>query len=108
MVHLTTYPNMNNIIKIVLAVLFFVCLLNLPYGYYQIVRFLALVGFAILAYKANEQRRKTEAIIYVCLGILFQPLVKIALGRQLWNIIDVIVGVGLVLSIFIRPANNPR
>ena len=75
----------------------------MPYGYYQLVRFVALIGFAILAYKANEQGQKTEAIIYVCLAILFQPLIKIALGREIWNVLDVIVGVGLIASIFIKP-----
>ncbi|MEI2756770.1 MAG: DUF6804 family protein [Chitinophagaceae bacterium] len=94
---------MNNAIKIVLAILFFLCLADMPYGYYQLVRFVALIGFAILAYKANEQGQKTEAIIYVCLAILFQPLIKIALGREIWNVLDVIVGVGLIASIFIKP-----
>ena len=98
----------ENVIKVILSLLFFVCLLNMPYGYFQLVRFVALVGFAILAYKANEQGRKTEAIIYVCLGILFQPLVKIALGRQIWNIVDVVVGVALLVSLFMRPSNSPR
>ncbi len=93
---------MNNVIKIVLAILFFVCLLEMPYGYFQLVRFVALVGFAILAYNSNEQGQKTEAIIYVCLAILFQPLIKIALGRELWNVVDVIVGIGLIASIFIK------
>lgn len=102
---------MNSItvfIKVVLAVLFFLCLLNMPYGYFQLVRFAALVGFSILAYKANEQEQKTETIIYVCLGILFQPLIKIALGRQIWNIIDVVVGIALLVSLFIRKSNSPR
>ena len=93
---------MNNIIKIILAVLFFVCLMEMPYGYYQLVRFTALVGFAILAYKANEQGQKIEAIIYVCLAILFQPLIKIALGREIWNIVDVVVGIFLIGSIFFK------
>lgn len=75
----------------------------MPYGFYQLVRFVALAGFAILAYKANEQGQKTEAIIYVCLAILFQPLVKIALGRELWNVVDIVVGIGLILSLFIKP-----
>jgi len=93
---------LNNGIKIILAILFFICLADMPYGYYQLVRFLAMVGFSILAYNANEQGLKTEAIIYVCLAILFQPFIKIALGRELWNIIDVIVGISLILSIFKR------
>lgn len=95
-------------IKIILTVLFFLCLLEMPYGYYQLVRFAALIGFALLAYNSNEQGQKTEVIIYVCLAILFQPLVKIALGKQLWNIMDVVVGIGLIVSIFIRPSHNPR
>ncbi len=87
------------IIKIALAILFFICLANMPYGYYQLVRFAALVGFVILAYYANENGNKIEVIVYVALAILFQPLVKIALGRSLWNIIDVIVGLALLLSL---------
>lgn len=93
---------MDKIIKIILAVLFFICLFDMPYGYFQIVRFAALVGFAILAYNSNEKGQKTEAIIYVCLAILFQPLIKIALGRVVWNVVDVIVGIGLIVSIFIK------
>lgn len=98
--------NLSNGIKITLAVLFFICLADMPYGYYQLVRFMALVGFAILAYKANEQGKKVEAIIYVCLAILFQPLIKIALGREIWNVVDVIVGIGLIASIFITPKSS--
>ena len=101
-------PTIEILLKIILAILFFICLAEMPYGYFQIVRFAALVGFAILAYNANEQGYKREVIIYVCLAILFQPLFKIAFGRQFWNIIDVIVGIGLIVSIFMRPSNNPR
>ena len=97
---------MVTVIKIILTVLFFLCLLEMPYGYYQLVRFAALIGFALLAYKANEQGHTAETIIYVCLGILFQPLIKIALGRQIWNIVDITVGIALIVSIFIRPSSS--
>ena len=93
---------MNNVIKIILAILFFLCLADMPYGFYQFVRFAGLIGFAILAYQANQQGRQTEMIIYGGLALLFQPFFKIALGRQMWNIVDVIVGVGLLVSVFIK------
>ena len=80
----------------------------MPYGYFQLVRFVALIGFAILAYNSNEQGHKKEIIVFVCLAILFQPLLKISLGRQVWNIVDVVVGVGLIISIFMRTTLNPR
>ncbi len=90
---------MERIIKIGLAVLMFGCLLNMPYGYYQLVRFIALVSFSLLAYQANQQSRSTERFIYGALALLFQPFFKIALGRELWNIVDVVVGVGLLVSL---------
>lgn len=72
----------------------------MPYGFYQFVRFAAMVGFAYLAYSANEQNRKNEMIIYIALALLFQPFVKIVLGRTIWNIVDLIVGIGLLISLF--------
>lgn len=95
-------------IKISLAVLFFICLADMPYGYYQFVRFAGLMGFSLLAFKAHENGRQTEMIVYICLALLFQPFIKVALGRQIWNIVDVIVGAGLLLSMYIKPKNSPR
>lgn len=95
-----------NIIKIGLALLFFLCLLNMPYEFYQLVRFLGLIGFVVLAHEANGNNRRTELIIYCSLALLFQPFFKIALGREIWNIVDVVVGVGLLISVFIKPSKN--
>jgi len=93
---------MDKIIKIVLALLLFICLADMPYGYYHLVRFIGLIGFSILAYKAYEHNKHIELIIFVGLALLLQPFFKISLGREIWNIVDVIVGVGLLLSIFIK------
>ena len=95
--------NYENIIKIILPVLFFLCLADMPYGFYQLVRFAGMVGFVILAYTANEKGQKPEVIIYAGLALLFQPFFKINLGRQIWNIVDIVVGTALLISIFIKP-----
>jgi hypothetical protein len=92
--------NIENVIKVVLAILFFVCLADMPYGLYQFVRFAAMIGFAYLAYSANQQTNKNEVFIYIALAILFQPIFKIALGRTIWNIVDLVVGIGLIVSLF--------
>ena len=92
---------MDKFIKIGLAILLFLCLLSMPYGFYQLVRFAAMVGFVILAYQAHEEKQEKTSMIYVVLALLFQPFFKIPLGRELWNIVDVIVGIGLLLSVFI-------
>jgi hypothetical protein len=93
---------MDKIIKISLSILLLLCLLDMPYGFYQLVRFIALFGFAVLAYFSYQQKRETTAIIFIALVVLFQPLFKIALGRMLWNVVDVIVAIGLIVSLFIK------
>jgi hypothetical protein len=86
--------------KLILAFLFFLCLLDMPYGFFQFVRFVGLIGFAFLAYNSQKQGRQKDTIVYAALALLFQPFVKVALGRQMWNIVDVVVAVALIISIF--------
>lgn len=97
---------MASLIKVSLAILLFLCILDMPYGYYQFVRFISMCGFAFLAWQAFESGQMNTAFIFTALALLFQPIFKIALGRELWNIVDVIVGVGLVISIFAKSGKS--
>ncbi|SHK60331.1 hypothetical protein SAMN04488007_3362 [Maribacter aquivivus] len=99
---------MEKIIKVILALLFFLCLLNMPYGYYELVRFVAFASFGFLAYKANQEDKSEQVFIYIALALLFQPFYKIALGREIWNMVDVVVGIGLLISIFIKNKKSVR
>lgn len=74
----------------------------MPYGYYQLIRIISLFGFVYLAYRAYDNKQIPQAIIYLGLALLFQPVIKIALGRELWNVVDVIVAIGLIVSIFME------
>ena len=89
---------MEKIVKIGLAVLLFVCLLDMPYGYYQFVRVAGTLVFVLFAIQSYNFKSNAMILIYVVLAILFQPFEKIALGRDVWNVLDVIVGVGLMLT----------
>lgn len=101
---------MDKIIKIVLAVLLLLCLAKMPYGYYILVRFVAFVVFEILAFMTYQKRNQIdiEILLYIALALLFQPFAKVALGRTLWNIVDVIVGVGLVVSLFLKTDSKTK
>lgn len=90
---------LHTLLKITLSALLFLCLANMPYGYYQFVRLAALLGFAFLAYESHKDGRQTETFVYAGLALLFQPMFKIALGRTLWNVVDVLVGIGLLLTV---------
>ena len=91
---------MNKVIKIILAELFFLCLFDMPYGFYQLVRFAGMIGFTFFAYQTNEEKKQADTIIFISLALLFQPFFKIALGREIWNLVDIIVGIGLIVSVF--------
>lgn len=80
--------------------MFFACLLDMPYGYYQLVRFVSFVGFSYLAFQSNQQGKQVELFVFGALALLFQPFMKVSLGRELWNVVDVIVGIGLLVSAF--------
>jgi hypothetical protein len=95
-------PTPKNLIKIALAILLVLCLFHMPYGYYQLFRFIAVVGFAILAYYEYERKNIPLVIVFVALALLFQPLAKVPLGRQAWIMIDVVVASGLVVSVFVK------
>ena len=99
---------MDKIIKIVLAVLLLLCLAKMPYGYYILVRFVAFIVFGILALMTYQKRNEIdiEILLYIALALLFQPFAKVALGRTLWNVVDVVVGVGLVASLFLKNMNR--
>ena len=88
------------IIKIVLTILFIICLTDMPYGYFQFVRFLGMVGFSFLAFNEYKKEKKGWMIFYIISTILINPIFKISLGRELWNIIDiawVIIFVGTII-----------
>jgi hypothetical protein len=89
---------MQKPIKLILAILLLLCVFNWPYAYYQFVRLCAMLGFSYLAFEAHQEDKKTELIVCILLAILFQPLIKISLGRTLWNILDVLIGLGLTVS----------
>lgn len=90
---------MQTTIKLLLSLLLLLCLADLPYGYYQFVRFISSISFAYFAYVEREKNTKWMGF-YIAMAILFQPFLKISLGRELWNVLDVIVAFILVITVF--------
>lgn len=74
----------------------------MPYGYYEAVRFAGMLGFVVLAYFSYKENKHIEVFTYIALALLFQPFIKVALGRTIWNVMDVIVAVCLIVSLFIK------
>mgnify|MGYP006898626607 FL=1 len=84
-------------LKLIVAVAMIACLLPMPYGFYTLVRFFAMVIFAVFAYQYYQKHCKPLSITFGALALLFQPFVKIVLGRGVWNIVDIVVAILLVV-----------
>ena len=98
---------MKPFIKLIVAVLLLLCLADMPYGFYQLVRFVAAVAFAYLSYDYFKSKKDVMGFVFAALALLFQPLLKVSLGRTLWNLVDILVALGL-LYLIIRAFKNKK
>ena len=83
-----------------LAAMLLLCLAPMPYGYFMLVRLVATVVLGVMAYRYYASNKLAAAYIFGVLALLFQPVYKIALGRVMWNVVDVIVA-GLLVGLYI-------
>jgi len=87
------------VVKVVLIILLLGCLFPLPYLYFQFVRAIGMVGFALLAYIDGQKPNKSLMIVWICSALIINPIFKVSLGRTLWNVLDVIWAIGLIITI---------
>ena len=95
-------------IGLVLAVALIVCLFPMPYGYYNLVRFVAMIIFGCMASNFYKNEKMPLCVIAGSLALLFQPFMKIVLGRTLWNVVDVIVAIFLVILWYMENDNKNK
>lgn len=88
-------------LKLFLAMALLVCLAPMPYGYYILVRIVAAILFVIFAGQYYAAKKEELAITFGILAFLFQPLIKISLGREIWNMVDVVIAI-LLLILWIK------
>ena len=87
---------MKPILKLIVAIILLLCLADMPYGFYTLVRFVSAFTFAYLSYDYFKSKKEGLGFVFAALALLFQPFFKVALGRAIWNIVDVVVAVGLL------------
>ncbi|PPB86406.1 hypothetical protein AsoHEU7_10195 [Acinetobacter soli] len=71
--------------------------IDFPYAYYQILRFVALFAFGVAAYMSFNANQKIIPYVLGFMALLFNPFIKINLGRELWMIVDIVSGVCLAV-----------
>lgn len=88
---------MKKQVYLLLAAMLLLCLAPMPYGYFMLVRFVMMVACGWMAYQYYQRQKTVATWIFGILAMLFQPMYKIAFGRTVWNIVDVIVAIFLIV-----------
>ena len=88
---------MKPLLKIIMVVLLLLCLADMPYGYFTLVRFVAAFLFGYMAYEFFQVEKSGLGWTFVALTLLFQPFLRFHLGRAVWNVVDVVVAIGLIV-----------
>lgn len=84
-------------LKQILIIALVLCLAPMPYGYYILVRYFAMVVFGLMTYQYYQEKKENLMITFCALAVLFQPFLKIPLGRIVWNIVDVAIAIVLLV-----------
>ena len=87
-------PSVVSVLMLMLA------LLDWPYGYYILLRFIvcgSAVFIALLSYEAEKQWLMWIAIFA---ALLFNPFIRVHLDREVWAVIDVVCAILFLFPIF--------
>ena len=82
---------MQKKIAIALLITFLVALLPWPYGFFQLMRLWVAFGFVMLAVSSFSKAKIPW--FYIFSALLFQPFLKVDLGRELWMFVDLVMAV---------------
>jgi hypothetical protein len=78
-----------------------------PYGYYVLLRLVCCGVFAFLAYEAKSGDSEGWAWTLGILALLYNPVIRVHLTRELWSVINIATIVVLLWSIFGLPRRSP-
>ena len=83
---------MPKVIIYIVAGLLFVALFPLPYGYYQFLRLVVVGTFGYGAYISYQRKHSILPWLLGGIALLFNPLIPVSFDREIWAVLDVIVG----------------
>jgi len=75
---------------IIIALLFWALMPFNPYGYYIFLRIVCFLAFGYLSYESYVSQKIPWLIVYLLLAILYNPIIKIYLDREIWSAINII------------------
>ena len=88
------------LLKCLPIILLLIALGRLPYGYYVLMRWIVTPVFIYLAIQSYKAKREAWTWIFAVMAGLYNPLISVHLGRDIWIIANVLSIIVILLSIF--------
>ncbi len=89
-----------NILIFLVSLLLFIAILDLPYGYYKILRIIVSIAALILLYYELARKKYFWFIYLFLILIFFNPLIPIYLDKSTWQILDPLAGLYFLITSF--------
>jgi len=91
----------KNIAFVIAAAILFLALFDgWQYGFFTLLRFVVFATTAYVAWMAYESQKEKWVWIFGFIAVLFNPFFPVHLDRETWIVIDFVVGVFLLATIF--------
>jgi len=89
-----------NIFLIIGAIALFIAIADLPYGYYQLLRWVVCGIGAYSAYLAYGQKKKVWMWTFGVIALIFNPIFKFYFDKATWQGINVVAGIVYMVGAF--------
>lgn len=70
------------------VMLLFVAMLDMPYGYYQLLRVIVFCVSAYLAIAEAKQDGSFWQWALIACGLIYNPIAKLSLGSEIWPFVN--------------------
>ena len=98
----------KKLLFLIAGIALFIAIANLPYGYYQLLKwFICGVG-AYGAYLSYEAKKMSWAWSLGIIALIFNPLVPFHFAKEFWKMLDLIVGVIFCIYFKLRSKREIR
>jgi presenilin-like A22 family membrane protease len=77
-----------------------------PYSYYILLRWVCCAAFAYLAFQALAQEKKGFVWVLVVTALVYNPVIRVHLTREIWSVINVATIAMAVASVFVLKAES--
>jgi len=95
--------NRNKNIAIIISIAFLLSAMfdGWPYGFFTLLRFVVFAAMAYMAWVAYESKQGKWIWIFGFIAVIFNPFIPLYFGRGFWVIVDFMVAIFLIISIFV-------